>query len=57
MLSWEDYWERFIDVFIQFDLTRKAISGFRNTPEAVKKYAEEELENLRSIQPFTKERV
>ena len=47
MLSWEDYWKRFIDVFIQFDLARKAISGFRDTPEAVKKYAEEEFENLR----------
>ena len=47
MISWEDYWNRSVDIFIQFDLAKKAISGFRNTPEAVKSFAEKELENLR----------
>ena len=47
MVTWENYWKRFVDVFIQFDLAKKAISGFRDTPEAVRKFAENETESLR----------
>lgn len=53
MISWEDYNKRSVDIFIQFDLAKKAISGFRDTPEALKTFAEMELENLRkSMQDY-----
>lgn len=47
MLSWENYWKRYIDIFIQSDLARKAMSAFRDTSEAVRKYATDEFEVLR----------
>lgn len=48
MITWDNYWKRFVDVFIQFDLAKKAISGFRDTPEVIRKFAEKELEGLRN---------
>jgi len=47
MISWEDFNKRSIDLFIQFDLAKKAISGFRETPEALKCFAEKELDSLK----------
>jgi hypothetical protein len=48
MLSWGNYWRRSVDIFTQFDLAKKALAGFRDTPEALNKFAEKELENLRN---------
>lgn len=47
MLSWENYWKRYIDIFIQSDLAIKAMHAFRDTPDAVRKYATDEFEVLR----------
>lgn len=46
MISWKAYFDRFTSIFMQFDLTRKAISGFKDTPEATKSYANNEIESL-----------
>ena len=47
MISWKDYWNRSIEVFIQFDLAKKAMKSFRDTPEAVSNYATEEIEKIK----------
>lgn len=47
MISWEDFFDRIVDVRMQFTLARKAIHGFRDTPEAVTGYAEAELDDFR----------
>lgn len=36
-----------MSLFTEYDLTRKAISGFQDTPGAAKKYAQDEVENLK----------
>jgi len=49
MLSWEEYFDRIINVQVQFDLTRKALAVFQETPEAVQKYMEGEIGEIRNI--------
>lgn len=49
MISWKAYFDRFISIFMQFDLARKAISGFSVTPEATALYADKEVKTLTDI--------
>jgi len=46
MISWKAYYDRFVSIFMQFDLARKAISGFKDTPEATALYADNEIKAL-----------
>ncbi len=48
MISFEKYFDRTVSVFLQFDLTRKALRRFRDTPEAVEGFAKDELESIRT---------
>ncbi len=48
MVSWEDYNKRSTDLHMQFDLAKKALNGFRDTPEALEKYATSELEDIQN---------
>ena len=47
MIICEDLGERSVDVFMQFDLARKAVQGFRDTPGAIGTYADTEIANFR----------
>lgn len=47
MLSWEEYFDRIVSVQLQFDLARKALVSFQDKPEAVERYIEGELEEVR----------
>lgn len=49
MISWEEYFDRIVSVHLQFDLTRKALASFQDTPVSVQKYLEGELEEFRRL--------
>lgn len=49
MLSWEEYFNRIVSVQLQFDLAKKALVSFKSTPEAIEKYLEGELEEVRNL--------
>lgn len=46
---WEEYFDRIVSVQMQFDLARKALSAFRETPQAVENYMQGELEEVRNL--------
>ncbi len=49
MLSFEEYFDRIVSVQMQFDLARKALISFRETPQAVENYMQGELEEVRNL--------
>ena len=49
MLSWEEYFDRIVSLQLQFNLARGVIASFRKTPEAVKDYMDQDLEDWRKL--------
>lgn len=49
MINWEQHSDRISSVHLQFRLARKALASFGDTPEAIEKYIEGELESLRQM--------
>lgn len=49
MITWDAYFDRLVDLRLQFDLARKALDGFEGSKEALAEYADKQLEDLRKI--------
>jgi hypothetical protein len=49
MITWEAYFNRIVGLRLQFKIALTALKGFKESPEALRRYAEEELEGIRAL--------
>jgi len=49
MLDWETYFDRIVSLHVQFRTALRAFDGFRESDEAMRRFAEAELEETRKM--------
>ncbi len=47
MIDWSPYFQRIVSISSQFDVARKSINAFKETPEAVAKFIENSVKDLK----------
>jgi len=47
-ITFDDYFDRLVAIQIQFKTAKRALRGFTDNPDTLKKYAEEELDDVRA---------
>jgi len=49
MLTWDSYFDRIVSLHLQFKTALRAFDGFKESEQAMRRYAESELEDVRKL--------